>query len=292
MIKRTVGERVFSVVNVIVLCVLSLIALYPFLYVLFSSFSDPSEYLKHSGIMLKPVGFSLDAYRAVFKKSEIFVGYYNTLIYVVLGTTISMALTISLGYALSRKELYWGRVMNIMVLITMYFGGGLIPTYLLVKNLGMIDTRWAIIIPSALSAFNLIIMRTAFSGVPQALEESAKIDGANQLVILVRILMPLVMPTIAVLILYYAVAQWNGWFQAAIYLRDSKLYPLQLYLREILIIENQQDMLVQADSADQLALGKVVKHATIIVATVPILLVYPYLQKYFTKGVMVGAVKG
>lgn len=292
MIKRSVGERIFSAVNVMFLLCLSVIALYPFLYVVFSSFSDPAEYLKQTGIMLKPAGFSLEAYKRVFQKAEIFTGYYNTIIYVVVGTAISMVLTVSLGYSLSRKNVYWNRLLNLMVLITMYFYGGLVPSYLLVRNLGMVNTRWAIMIPTAVSTFNLIIMRTAFQGVPEALEESAKIDGANQLVILVKILIPLVMPNIAVVVLYYAVAQWNGWFQAAIYLRDAKLYPLQLYLREILIIENQQDMLISMDSADQLALGKVVKHATIIVSTVPILLVYPFLQKYFTKGVMIGAVKG
>ena len=292
MIKRSVGERVFSVVNVIFLCFVSLIALYPFLYVVFSSFSEPSEYMKHTGLMFMPAGFSLEAYRRVFQKTEIFIGYLNTIIYVVGGTTISMLLTVSLGYALSRKNLYWNRLMTVMIIITMYFYGGLIPSYLLVKSLGMVNTRWAVMIPTAISTFNLIIMRTAFEGVPDSLEESAKIDGASQLTILVRILIPLVMPNIAVVVLYYAVAQWNGWFQAAIYLRDASLYPLQLYLREILIIENQQDMLIAADSADQLALGKVVKHATVIVSTIPILCVYPYLQKYFTKGVMIGAVKG
>lgn len=292
MIKKTVGERIFSSVNVLFLLCLSIIALYPFLHVVFASFSDPTEYLSQTGLMLRPAGFSLEAYKIVFEKEEIYTGYFNTIFYVVVGTTLSMILTITLGYSLSRKNVYWNRFMNLMVLFTMYFYGGLIPTYLLVKDIGIVNTRWAVFVPTAINTFNLIIMRTAFQGLPDSLEEAAKIDGANQLVILVKILVPLVKSNIAVLVLYYAVAQWNGWFQAAIYLRNGELYPLQLYLREILIIENQQDMVIFADSAEQFALGRVVKYATIIVSTVPILLVYPFLQKYFTKGVMIGAVKG
>lgn len=292
MIKRSPSERIFNVFNIIFLSIISLVMLYPFLYVIFASISSPTEYLKHTGFLFKPAGFSLLAYQKVFEKKEIWMGYGNTIFYVVFGTTISMLLTISLGYGVAKKELKFAKPIMIMIFITMYFHGGMVPTYLIVRKLGLIDTRWAVILPTAINTFNLIIMKTAFETVPKSVEEAALIDGASYLKLLVRILIPLTMPTIAVLILYYASYQWNAWFQAAIYLRKNSLYPLQLYLREILIINEQNDMLMQSDSAEQLALSSVIKYATIMVATVPMLLVYPYLQKYFTKGVMIGAVKG
>lgn len=292
MIKRSLGERVFNVFNIILLTVLSIITLYPFLYVVFASISNPMEFLKHTGILIKPAGFSLIAYQRVFEKHEIWMGYGNTLFYTVGGTLINMFLTITLGYGLSKKELKLVKPIMLLILFTMYFSGGMIPTYIVVKNLQLLDTRWAIILPTAINTFNLIIMRTAFENVPQSIEEAALIDGASHMRLLWKIIIPLTMPTIAVLILYYASSHWNSWFSAAIYLRDSAKYPLQLYLRDILIIDSQQDMVLASDSGEKLALGSIIKYATIIVATVPMLLVYPYLQRYFTKGVMVGAVKG
>lgn len=292
MIKRSLGERAFNVFNIILLTVLSLVMLYPFLYVVFASLSNPMEYLKHEGILTKPLGFSLEAYKKVFAKPEIWTGYANTIFYTVAGTLINMIFTISLGYGLSKKELKFAKPIMILIIITMYFGGGMIPSYMVVRNLGLLDTRWAILLPSAINTFNLIIMKTAFEGIPQSVEEAAIIDGASHLRLLVKIVIPLAMPSIAVLILYYASEHWNAWFKAAIYLRNDELYPLQLYLREILIINEQQDMIMGSDSAEQLALSSTIKYATIIVATIPMLLVYPYLQKYFAKGVMVGAVKG
>lgn len=292
MIKRSLGERIFNVFNIILLTALSLAMLYPFLYVVFASISDPMQFLQHKGILFKPAGFSLLAYQKVFSKAEIWTGYGNTLFYSVVGTLVNMILTITLGYGLSKKELKFARPIMLLIVFSMYFSGGMIPSYMVVRNLGLLDTRWAIILPTAVSTFNLIIMRTAFEAVPQSIEEAALIDGASHLRLLVKIIIPLTMPTIAVLILYYASAHWNSWFSSAIYLRDKGLYPLQLYLREILIINEQQDMVMASDSAEQLALGSVIKYATIIVATIPMLLVYPYLQRYFAKGVMVGAVKG
>ena len=291
-IKRSFAERAFSVVNTILLITLSLFSLYPVLHVLFASFSNSLEFMKHTGLMLKPAGFSLEAYKRVLNKPEIFIGYGNTIFYVLVGTSVSMLLTMSLGYVLSRSKLYFANKIMMLIVFTMYFHGGLIPTYFVVRGLGLTDTRWSVILPTAITTTNLIIMRTAFRGVPESLEEAAKIDGMGPLGILFKIIIPLTAPTIAVLVLYYAVAQWNGWFQAAIYLRDAKLYPLQLYLREILILNNQDDMLIASQSAEQMALGETIKYATIVVATVPILVLYPFLQKYFTKGVMIGAVKG
>ena len=291
-IKRTPAEEVFNVFNILFLAALSIVTLYPFMYVVFASLSSPSEFIKHTGLLLKPAGFSLEAYKRVLAKPEIITGYSNTIFYVVVGTSVSMLLTMSLGYVLSRKNLYLRNAMMMLIVFTMYFHGGLVPKYLVVRDLGITDTRLAIILPMAIMTSNLIIMRTAFRGVPEALEEAAKVDGMGPVGILFKIMIPLTAPTIAVLVLYYAVHHWNDWFQAAIYLRDSKLFPLQLYLREILILNNQEDMLISSQTADQMALSETIKYATIMVATLPILVLYPFLQKYFTKGVMIGAVKG
>ena len=291
-IKKSMGERVFSVCNVLILLLLSVVTLYPFLHVIFSSFSDPAEYLKHTGLILHPLGFSLDAYKAVFEKPEIWTGYANTLFYVGVGTCVNMILTVSLAFTLSREHLYWNKILMKLIIFTMYFNGGLIPTDLLVQNMGMVDTRWAMIFPSAIVTFNLIVMINGFKAVPVSLEEAAKIDGASPMVIMARIILPLSMPTVAVIILYYGVQRWNEWFPAMVYLRSDKNFPLQLVLRQILIENQQGDMVQQTQSADKLALAETIKHATIIVSTIPILILYPFLQKYFTQGVMIGAVKG
>ena len=291
MIKKTFGERVANIIIVFLLLCFSLAALYPMLYVLFASVSDAGLFAKHSGPLLYPTGFSLSAYEKVFTKPEIYTGYGNTIFYVVVGTLISLFVTMTFAYVLSRKGLYWNKFLSVMALITMYFSGGLIPTYLVVKGLGLTDTRWAILLPTALSTYNMIIMRLGFASIPDSLEEAAKIDGASPMKTLFSIIIPLAMPTIAVIALYYAVAQWNSWFQAAIYLRSMNLYPLQLFLREILIENTQTDMLMATNSADMMALSEIIKYATIIVSVIPILCLYPFLQKYFTKGVMIGAVK-
>lgn len=292
MIKRTPLQSAFTVVNTAVLAALALVTLYPLLYVVFASFSNPTLFAKHTGPLFWTQGFSLDAYKVVLEKPEILTGYGNTIFYVVVGTAVNMAFTISLAYVTSRPGLLLNKPIMLLIIFTMYFNGGLIPTYLLVQDLGLVDTRWAPILPTAISTFNLIILRTGFAGVPASLEEAAKIDGASPFRIMVKIIFPLAMPTIAVIILYYAVQHWNSWFQEMIYLRNDDLYPLQLFLRQILIENQQDDMVMATKTADQQALGEIIKYSTIIVSTVPILLVYPFLQKYFTKGVMIGAVKG
>ena len=292
MIKRTTLQSAFIVVNTEVLAALALVTLYPLLYVVLASFSNPTLFAKHTGPLFWTQGFSLDAYKVVLEKPEILTGYGNTLFYVIVGTAVNMAFTISLAYVTSRPGLLLNKPIMLLIIFTMYFNGGLIPTYLLVQDLGLVDTRWAPILPTAISTFNLIILRTGFAGVPASLEEAAKIDGASPFRIMVKIIFPLAMPTIAVIILYYAVQHWNSWFQEMIYLRNDDLYPLQLFLRQILIENQQDDMVMATKTADQQALGEIIKYSTIIVSTVPILLVYPFLQKYFTKGVMIGAVKG
>lgn len=290
--KRSFGERLFDGSNVVLMLLLSAVTLYPFLYVLIASISDPAWVVKMRGLIWYPHGFSLDSYKLVFDNPAILTGYGNTLLYVVAGTALNILMTSLGAYALSRQSVKWKNPVMFMIVFTMFFNGGLIPTYLLINNLGMLDSRWALIIPSAMSAYNLIIMRTAFQSVPVSLEESAKLDGANDFTVLFRIILPLSMPVVAVMILFYGVSHWNSWFNALIYLRTRELYPLQLILREILITNSTDSMMTGVGGADKMPIGETIKYAAIIVATVPILLLYPFLQKYFVKGVMIGAVKG
>ncbi|WP_168121563.1 carbohydrate ABC transporter permease [Paenibacillus sp. HB172176] len=290
--KQTTGERIFGYFNVAALCLLSLAALYPLVYVLFASFSDPGQLVQNRGFLLYPKGFDAESYRMVFKNPNIGTAYLNTVFYVVVGTAINIVLSAMAAYGLSRRDVMWKNVIMFGIVFTMFFEGGLIPTFLLVNNLGLLDTRWAIIIPSAISAFNLIIMRTAFQAIPVEIEESARLDGANDFRICWSIVFPLSMPVIAVMLLFYGVSHWNSWFSAMIYLQDRGLFPLQLILREILISNDTSDMLTSVSSGDQMPIGQTIKYATIIVATIPILCVYPFLQKYFVKGVMIGGVKG
>ena len=288
-IKRSKAEQAFN----IFMFVLMVVTLYPLLYVLFASLSDASKLMQHSGLLFKPLGLNLSSYKIVIQDRQILSGYMNTIIVVVAGVLISMVLTILGAYTLSRKNLYWGKMISMIVIIPMFFSGGLIPFYLLVKNLGMLDSLWALILPTALSTYNMMIMRTALAGVPKALEEAAEIDGANPLVVLFRILIPLTIPTIAVLILYYAVANWNSWFNAMLFLPKAKeKWPLQLVLRNLLIQNQTDDLTSGVAAADKFSVSETIKYATIIVSTLPILCLYPFLQKYFLKGVMVGSVKG
>lgn len=292
-IKRSKAEQAFNIFNIILMFVLMVVTLYPLLYVLFASLSDASKLMQHGGLLFKPLGLNLSSYKIVIQDRQILSGYMNTIIVVVAGVLISMVLTILGAYTLSRKNLYWGKMISMIVIIPMFFSGGLIPFYLLVKNLGMLDSLWALILPTALSTYNMMIMRTALAGVPKALEEAAEIDGANPLVVLFRILIPLTIPTIAVLILYYAVANWNSWFNAMLFLPKAKeKWPLQLVLRNLLIQNQTDDLTSGVAAADKFSVSETIKYATIIVSTLPILCLYPFLQKYFLKGVMVGSVKG
>lgn len=291
--RRTRGECIFDGFNVLLMLVVIMITLYPLLYVVFVSFSIPAQYMRFNGAFLwRPLGFSLSSYKAVFRNINIWNGYRNTIIVVGLGLTVNMALTIVGGYVLSCRKLMIRRPLALFTMFTMYFNGGIVPMYLMVKSYGILDTVWALVLPVAVNTFNMIIMRSAFEGVPESLEEAARIDGASQLKILISIMIPVVMPTIAVLVLYYGVSHWNSWFNALIYMRTRSKYPLQLILREM-IIQNTSAATSAAGAADDEAMiEETIKYATIIVATVPILLLYPFLQRFFVKGVMVGAVKG
>ncbi len=291
--KRSAGEKVFSVCNILFMILMMVVTLYPFWYVVTCSFSDSAQLIGARGMMMLPKGFSLASYQAVLQNPNILSGYRTTLIVVVIGTTLNVLMTAICAFLLTRKKFALRGVMTYMALFTMYFGGGMIPTYLVVyKWLNLGDSLWALILPGAISTYNMIIMRTNFAEIPESLEESAKIDGANDILILFRIILPLSLPIIAVMVLFYGVAHWNSWFNALLYIRTRAKYPLQLVLREILLMNDTSQMTAGSAASDRFFLGESIKYATIIVATVPILLVYPFIQKYFVTGIMIGAVKG
>lgn len=291
-IRKTLGERLFDAGNIVIMLLMVVITLYPLYHVLMASVSNSRLLLGHEGLLLWPQGMSFGAYKLVFQNPNILNGYKNTLIVVVCGTAINLLMTSLGAYVLSRKQVPWTKPLTLFIVFTMFFSGGLIPTYLLVNNwLHLGNGLLALIIPGAISTWNLIIMRTSFAAIPESLIESAKIDGAHDFTILFRIVLPLSMPVIAVMILFYGVQHWNAWFSAMIYLRDREWFPLQLILREILI-QNSTDYLSGSSAGDIESVGESVKYATIIVSTLPILLIYPFLQKYFVKGVMIGSIKG
>lgn len=293
-IKKSKGEITFDIVNTFIMLFMMFICLYPILYVLFASLSDPNRLIRHRGPLISSLGFTLKGYELVLKNPSIGSGYINTIFYMITGTAVNLIMTSLGGYVLSRKNAFWVDKMMMMIVFTMFFGGGLIPYYLLIRRLGMINTAWAMIIPGAIWTWNLIIMRTSFQAIPVSLEESAKIDGASDIVVLTRIILPLSLPVIAVMALFYGVGHWNAWFNAMIFLRKRSMYPLQLILREILV-QNTSDNLSVLTDVNQSELDiyrTLVQYCTIMVATLPVLFIYPFLQKYFVKGVMVGAIKG
>jgi putative aldouronate transport system permease protein len=291
-LRESPGERLFGVGNVALMLALIVVTLYPLLYVIFASLSSPALLAGHRGLLFGPLDLTLEAYRRVLENPMILIGYRNTLFYVIVGTTLNVFMTALGAYALSRRNLLLKNPVMFLIVFTMFFSGGLIPTYLLVgQTLHMQDTPWALIVPGAITTINLIIMRTAFNAVPASLDEAARLDGANDWTILFKIYLPLSLPVVAVMILFYGVAHWNSFFPAMVYLRTRELYPLQLVLREILISSNVQNMTTDVSSGDVFAIGETIKYATIVVATAPILFIYPYLQRYFVKGVMIGAIK-
>lgn len=285
--------EVFDIVNGAILIILAIILFYPMYYVLLASVSIPAQIAKYRGVMLLPQGFTLEAYNLVLKNRNILTGYVNTIIVVVAGTFINMVFTSMLAYVLSRKNLMLKGLLVGLIMFTMYFQGGLIPTFLLIRDLGMLNTRLSLILPVAINTMNLIILRTAFQSIPDGLVESAKIDGAGDLMILTKIILPVSKASLAVITLYYAVYHWNSWFRASIYItRARDLLPLQVILREILIANNTSMMSYETNAGEIASLDIILKYATIVVATVPILLLYPFLQRYFVKGVLIGSLKG
>ena len=288
-------NKMFDVFNIVLMLMICFVCVAPILHVIFASVSDPKQLASHTGIILKPLGFTLIGYKIVFDNPVILIGYLNTIFYVVVGVALSTFLTLLGSYALSRKNLLWGNAIMLFITFTMFFSGGLIPFYIVVTKLGLYDSRWAVILPSAISVFNLIIMRTSLREIPDSLVESAHIDGAGHFTILMKIIIPLSKATIAVIVLFYAVSIWNSWFNASIFLSDRNKYPLQVILKEILVMNDSSQVLTS--SADTTGVNtnlykSLVKYCSIVVATLPMLCFYPFVQKYFIKGVMVGSIKG
>ncbi len=292
-IKMAKSDQVFNwVVNIIGFLVI-IIVLYPLIFVLSASFSDPDKVIAGEVVLL-PKGFTLEPYKMVFENQDIWLGYKNTIIYTVLGTLIATTFTIMLAYPLSRKDMPHRRLITLFIIFTMYFNGGMIPTYLLVRDLHLYNTMWAVILPAAISTYNFIVAKTFFeNNIPQEMYESAQIDGSGDIRTLWQIVLPLSSSIIAVLVLYYAVEFWNSYFNALIYLQDESLKPLQIVLREILLIGQTEQMgSNDVGMGEKIKMAEAIKYAVIIVSSVPILCVYPFVQKHFVKGVMIGAVKG
>lgn len=291
--KNSTGEKVFDVCNHLILLMLMIITLYPCYYVVVASLSDPTRIYEGGGILLYPKGFSYEAYKSVLQYKPLWTGYMNTIIYVAAGGFLSVATTVMAAFSLTRRELPFKNFISMAIVFTMYFGGGLIPTYLVVKGLNLLDTRFVMILPGMIATYNLIITMSYFRGLPYELEEAAKVDGANDYRILFQVMIPLAKPIIAVVSLYYMVSIWNNYFSAMIYLQDRNLYPLQLVLREILIQGDTSSVGGAASQAGEVqSYAENLKFAVIVVSTIPILFVYPFIQRYFVKGVTIGAVKG
>lgn len=289
---KTIHGRIADALIYLVMIVLSVIFLYPLLYVLFQSISDPNELVRHRGLLLAPAGLSSVAYKAVLSNPQILSGYKNMLFLLAVGLCLNIVLTSIGAYFLTRTKTLLYKPVMLMILISMYFSGGLIPTFLTVRSLGMYNSLWALIIPSAISTYNLILLRSYFASIPESLVESVSIDGGGHWTILFRIFIPLSKAAMAVMILYYGVGHWNSWFNAMIYLRKASSFPLQLILRNMLIEGSALDVNALEAGANYNDLSTVVKAATIIVATLPILCIYPFLQKYFVGGLMIGSLKG
>jgi putative aldouronate transport system permease protein len=292
--KKSTGSKVFDICNVIFLILVSIVTIYPFVFVLFASLSDPVKLMAHSGILWHPLGFTLGGYVLAFKTDDIINGYGVTAFLVIVGTACNLAMTMLFAYVISRRGMMWSRFLTIMVIITMYFSGGMIPSFLVVKSLGLYDSLWSLILPNLISTYLLIIMRTSIMGVPVELEESAKLDGAGELKVLLNIIMPAIVPTLAALGLFYAVGYWNSWANALVYIKTTTKYPLQMVLRMILIQNNSSGQMANSGFSDSQgdAFRRLMKYSTVIISIVPIMLVYPFIQKYFTTGLMIGALKG
>ncbi len=292
--KKSFGEIVFTILNHLVMLALCLICIIPMWHVAMASISDPTLVSATGGLILRPLGkASITAYKIILTYRGLLTGYGNTIFYVIAQCALTGILSVIGGYIVSRKSFRYRNYLMFFMIFTMLFNGGMIPTYMVVRNLNIIDTRWAMLIPGALSVFNIIIMRTAIQGIPDSLEESARLEGANELVIMFRIILPLCKASFAVVMLFTAIGKWNEWFTAMIYLpTKTSLFPLQMFMRELLI-KSSGDAINQADMiSDAQIYMTLVKYAAIIVTTVPILCVYPFVQKHFVKGVMIGSVKG
>ncbi len=285
----TIGSKIFTIVNNTLLILVALACLLPFVNVIASSFASTQEVVAKKFILF-PTTFSLDAYRYILSTPTIFKGLGVSIGTTLVGTLVSMALTAFMAYGLSRRYLAGRNAINFIVVFSMLFSGGMIPTFLIVKSVGLIDSYWSMILPVAINAFNLIIMRNFFQALPDSLEESAKIDGCNDFGVFFKIMLPLALPSIATISLFYAVTYWNTYMTAILYLNDSTKWPIQVLLRQIVIVSS--GMQAEGSSVDVIPPAQTIKMAVIVVATVPMLIAYPFVQKHFTKGALLGAVKG
>ncbi|MBE6721181.1 carbohydrate ABC transporter permease [Caproicibacterium amylolyticum] len=292
-VKKTRGDIIFDIVVYGLAAIVMLIILYPLYFIVIASFSDPSQ-VANGNVWLYPKGFTLDGYKELLKQQDIWTGYGNTVLYTVVGTVIGLAVNIPAAYALSRKDLYGKKVLTFLFLFTMFFNGGLVPTYLTVQQFHLYNTFWVMVLPFSVSVYNIIVARTFFqSSIPADLWDAAQIDGCGNLRYFAQIVLPLSKAILAVLGLWIAVGIWNSYFNALIYLKDTSLYPLQLVLRNILVTNQMQSALGTGEAAQvALRMANLLRYSAIIVSTVPIMCVYPFVQKYFNQGVMIGAVKG
>lgn len=292
--NQSLGDKIFIVLVYVFLSAALIIVLYPLIYVVSASFSDPQAVISGE-VVLWPVKVTLRGYQAVFKNPKIISGFANSFFYMFVGTAINLVMTMLCAYPLSRKEFTARNKIAALFVFTMYFSGGLVPSYMMVSKLGLINSRWAMLIPSAMSTYNMIIARTYMvNSIPDELYEAAQLDGCTPFQYLLKVITPLSKPIIAVLALYYGIAKWNSYFDAMLYLNDSSKWPLTMVLREILI-QNQIDptMLTDASAIAKLqGMTELLKYSVIVVASVPVLAIYPFVQKYFVKGVTIGAVKG
>jgi putative aldouronate transport system permease protein len=293
-IKESGGDRLFTACNNLILWLLLIMVLYPLIYIVSASFSSAHAVLSGE-VWLWPVNPTLAGYEAVFKHNLIWSGFSNSIYYTVVGTLINVIMTILAAYPMSRKDFYGNNIFMFLFLFTFMFSGGLIPTYLLVRDLGMLNTTWSMLLPGALGVWNMIITRTYFqTTIPEEMLEASQIDGCTDFQFLWKIVIPLSGPIIAVITLFYAVGHWNSYFNALIYLKSQEAYPLQLVLRDILV-RNEVDLSMMTDvqgAAEREGLRELLKYSLIVVATVPLLIVYPFVQKYFVKGIMIGSLKG
>ena len=295
--RKSTASHIFDIFNVLFLLFMIVITLYPFLYVAFASVSNPIRLMGQTGLMLRPLGFQLSVYKLVLQNPAIRNGYAVTVFVVVVGTVCNMAASLLFAYVLSRRNLMFHSFFTFAAVFTMFFGGGMIPTYMVVRAVGLIDSLWALIIPGLISTYYVIILRTSLYSIPAEMEESAKLDGAGNLRILISILIPLIVPTIAAISLFYMVNHWNAWSNALIYIQTPQKFPLQLVLRSILLQSDVNATLsgggaTSFDPYESYALSLIIKYCVIMVTIIPIICVYPFIQKYFTKGVMIGALKG
>jgi putative aldouronate transport system permease protein len=293
-LREPLGDRLFVAGIYILLLAVLVIVLYPLAYIASNSLSS-SRAVVSGAVWLLPVEPTLRAYKSIFQSSQLMLGYYNTIIYTVIGTLINVAMTVMLAFPLSKRTFYGRNVIMIVMMVTVFFDGGLIPTYLLIKNLHMLDTRWAMWLPGALAVFQVIVARTFFqTSIPEELSEAAQMDGCRDLRFLFSVLLPLSKPILAVMTLMYAVGHWNAYFDALIYLKSENLFPLQYVLRNILLL-NSADPEMLANTSQQLrdqGFEQALKYAIIVVASLPVLVMYPFVQKHFVKGVMIGSLKG